>query len=294
LADDRHGNGAPDTGHDVAHGDRGDDTEARRPRATLRPVRAVGGAGRSSTAGDDAMMRCEFYPRDRGQHPPPVSPGYKTSVLRGPHKPLVALEPSLTEVTGPLFGADELGPLDHDLLHNHAQAGGSPIGERIIVHGRVLDENARPVPDALVEVWQANAGGRYRHVTDRYLAPLDPNFGGCGRTLTDETGYYFFRTVKPGAYPWRNNVGDWRPAHIHFSLIGAGLAQRLITQMYFEGDPLIRRCPIVATIPDPAAVDRLVARLDAKAAVPFDCLAYRFDIVLRGRRATLFENRLDG
>jgi protocatechuate 3,4-dioxygenase beta subunit len=162
------------------------------------------------------------------------------------------------------------------------------------VHGRVLDETGRGVPNTLVEIWQANAGGRYRHVNDRYLAPIDPHFGGCGRTLTDDQGSYFFRTVKPGAYPFRNFVNSWRPAHIHFSVFGTGLAQRLITQMYFEGDPLIRTDVIAHTIPDPEAIERLVARLDLSAAVPLDCLAYRFDIVLRGRRATLFENKLQG
>ena len=168
------------------------------------------------------------------------------------------------------------------------------MGERIIVHGRVLDENARPVPHTLVEVWQANAGGRYRHKKDSYLAPIDPNFGGCGRCLTDADGYYFFRTIKPGAYPWRNHVNNWRPAHIHLSVFGASFSQRLITQLYFEGDPLIPLCPIVQTIPDPAAIDQLVARLDMNASVPLDSIAYRFDIVLRGRRSTLFENRLEG
>ncbi|RYE84148.1 MAG: protocatechuate 3,4-dioxygenase subunit beta, partial [Hyphomicrobiales bacterium] len=163
-----------------------------------------------------------------------------------------------------------------------------------IVHGRVLDENGRGVPNTLVEVWQANAGGRYRHKKDSYLAPIDPNFGGCGRTLTDENGYYFFRTIKPGAYPWRNWVNNWRPAHIHVSVFGTAFSQRLITQMYFEGDPLIAKCPIIATIPDQRAIDQLIAPLDLNAAVPLDCLAYKFDIVLRGRRSTLFENRLEG
>jgi len=157
-----------------------------------------------------------------------------------------------------------------------------------------MDGTGRGVPHTLVEVWQANAGGRYRHVNDRYIAPIDPNFGGCGRALTDETGYYFFRTVKPGAYPFRNGINSWRPAHIHFSVFGEGFAQRLITQMYFEGDPLLRMDAIAGTVPDPAAVERLVARLDMNAAVPLDCLAYRFDIVLRGRRQTLFENKLQG
>jgi protocatechuate 3,4-dioxygenase, beta subunit len=150
------------------------------------------------------------------------------------------------------------------------------------------------VANTLVEVWQANAGGRYRHKKDMYLAPIDPNFGGCGRTMTDDQGYYFFRTVKPGAYPWRNWVNNWRPAHIHVSVFGTAFAQRLITQLYFEGDPLIAKCPIVQSIPDPQAIEQLTAVLDLNAAVPLDCLAYKFDIVLRGRRSTLFENRLEG
>ena len=235
----------------------------------------------------------EFYQRDWTRQPPALTPDYKTSVARSPRHALLSLENSLSEITGPVFGQGDIDPGDNDLITNYAKDG-DPIGERIIVHGRVLDENARPVPDTLVEIWQANAGGRYRHSKDTYLAPIDPNFGGCGRTLTDENGYYFFRTVKPGAYPWRNWVNSWRPAHIHFSVFGTAFAQRLITQMYFEGDPLIPHCPIVATIPDPAAIDQLIAPLDLDAAVPFDCLAYRFDIVLRGRRSTLFENRLEG
>ncbi|MTI43502.1 protocatechuate 3,4-dioxygenase beta subunit [Roseibium hamelinense] len=235
----------------------------------------------------------ELYARDRTQHPPALTEGYKTSVSRSPQKPLLSLEQTLSEVTGPVFRQSDLGPLDHDLIKNHAHDG-DPIGERIIVHGHVLDENGRGVPNTLVEVWQANAGGRYRHVNDRYLAPLDPNFGGCGRCMSDDNGYYYFRTIKPGAYPWRNHGNNWRPAHIHFSIFGSAFAQRLITQLYFEGDPLVDQCPIVQTIPDPQAIDRLVARLDMNSAIPFDCLAYRFDIVLRGRRSTLFENRLEG
>ena len=235
----------------------------------------------------------EFFQRDRSLHPPALTPAYKTSVLRSPRIPLWSLQTSLSEVTGPAFRPDELGPLDHDLIRNYAQDG-EPIGERILVHGRVQDETGRGVAHTLVEIWQANAGGRYRHVNDRYLAPIDPNFGGCGRTLTDAQGGYVFRTVKPGAYPFRNHVNSWRPAHIHVSVFGAGFAQRLITQMYFEGDPLIRHDVIAGTIPDPAALERLVAPLDLNAAVPLDCLAYRFDIVLRGRRSTPFENKLHG
>ena len=235
----------------------------------------------------------EFFQRNRDIQPPAFTPGYKTSVLRSPRKALLSLQHSLSEITGPVFGQDELDPLDNDLIKNYA-TDGDPIGQRIIVHGRVLDENGRPVPHTLIEVWQANAGGRYRHVNDHYVAALDPNFGGCGRCLSDEDGYYFFRTIKPGPYPWRNRVNDWRPAHIHLSIFGPAFITRLITQMYFEGDPLIPLCPIVNTIPDQDAIERLVAPLDMSASLPLDVRAYRFDIVLRGRRQTLFENKLEG
>ncbi|MDP5362874.1 MAG: protocatechuate 3,4-dioxygenase subunit beta, partial [Paracoccaceae bacterium] len=188
---------------------------------------------------------------------------------------------------------NDIDAIDNDLLRNYAKSG-DPIGERIIVHGRVLDEHGRPVRNTLVEIWQANAGGRYRHKKDTYLAAIDPNFGGCGRTLTDDNGYYSFRTVKPGAYPWRNWINSWRPAHIHFSVFGTAFAQRLITQMYFEGDPLIAKCPIVQAIPDQRAVDQLVAALDLNATIPLDSIAYKFDIVLRGSRSTFFENRPEG
>ncbi|MCI4662288.1 MAG: protocatechuate 3,4-dioxygenase subunit beta [Neomegalonema sp.] len=236
----------------------------------------------------------EFYQRDQGRHPPAFTPGYKTSVARSPRYSLISLQSSVSEITGPVFGHTDIDPIDNDLLNNYAKPGENPIGERIILHGRVLDENARPVPGTLVEIWQANAGGRYRHKKDTYLAPIDPNFGGCGRTLTDENGYFYFRTVKPGAYPWRNAVNHWRPAHIHVSVFGSGFVQRLITQCYFEGDPLIPVCPIVQTIPDPEAIEQLVAKLDLNATIPLDSIAYKFDIVLRGRRSTLFENRLEG
>ncbi|MEX6505498.1 protocatechuate 3,4-dioxygenase subunit beta [Jiella sp. M17.18] len=239
------------------------------------------------------MSDGSFYQRDRTWHPPAYTPGYKTSVTRSPQRALISLDNTISEMTGPVFGHGMIGELDNDLILNWAKDG-EPIGQRIIVHGRVLDEDGRGVPGALVEFWQANAGGRYRHKKETYLAPLDPNFGGCGRTITGEDGSYRFRTIKPGPYPWPNGPNDWRPAHIHFSIFGLGFAQRLITQMYFEGDPLIWQCPIVATIPDRAAVERLVAALDMANTVPMDARAYKFDIVLRGRRSTLFENRMEG
>ncbi|UWR39556.1 protocatechuate 3,4-dioxygenase subunit beta [Sulfitobacter sp. W074] len=239
------------------------------------------------------MSNGDLIQRDRLWHPPALTPDYKTSVARSPRHALLSLQSSDSELTGPTFGQGDIAEIDNDLILNYAKTG-DPIGERIIVHGRVLDENARPVPNTLVEIWQANAGGRYRHKKDSYLAPIDPNFGGCGRTLTDDNGYYVFRTVKPGAYPWRNWVNNWRPAHIHFSVFGTAFAQRLITQMYFEGDPLIAKCPIVQSIPEQRAVDQLVAALDLNASLPLDSIAYKFDIVLRGRRSTFFENRPEG
>lgn len=235
-----------------------------------------------------------FFQRDRLWHPPAFTPTYKTSVLRSPQKALLSLDNTISEITGPVFGHDMLGELDNDLIHNFAKPGESAIGERIIVYGRVLDERGKGVPGALLEFWQANAGGRYRHKKEGYIAALDPNFGGCGRTITNEDGNYAFRTIKPGPYPWPNGVNDWRPAHIHFSVFGHGFAQRLITQMYFEGDPLIPLCPIVRTIPDKAAIETLIAALDMQATIPMDARAYKFDIVLRGRRSSLFENRLEG
>ena len=221
----------------------------------------------------------EFYQRDRTLHPPAHTPGYKTSVARSPRYSMISLQNSVGEITGPVFGHNDIDAGDNDLIFNYAKPGESAIGERIILHGRVLDENGRPVPNTLVEIWQANAGGRYRHKKDTYLAPIDPNFGGCGRTLTDENGYYFFRTIKPGAYPWRNYVNSWRPAHIHLSVFGSGFVQRLITQLYFEGDPFLPICPIIQTIPDPEAVDQLIARLDLNATIPLDSVAYKLSLI---------------
>jgi len=235
-----------------------------------------------------------LMPRRREIHPRPYWPDYKTSVSRSPALPLLSMESTLSEETGPRFGHSLLGPLDNNLILNYGAADAPAIGERIRVFGRVMDERGRPVPEALVEIWQANAGGRYRHVKDTYFAPLDPNFGGCGRTITDAEGGYEFMTIRPGAYPWPNRANDWRPMHIHFSIFGHAFGQRLITQAYFQGDPLIDLCPIAATIQDRGQLDRLVAALDMQNARPMDYLAYKFDIVLRGRRQTRFENKPEG
>jgi protocatechuate 3,4-dioxygenase beta subunit len=230
----------------------------------------------------------DFCQRDTAAHPPAYAPGYKTSVLRSPRNALISIQQTLTERTGPLFRPEELGALDGDLIRNFAH-GGLPVGERVIVHGFVKDEFGRPVAGALIEVWQANASGRYRHKKDQYIGALDPNFGGCGRVLTDADGYYAYRTIKPGPYPWRNRINEWRPSHIHYSLCGDGWAQRLITQMYFEGDPLIDTCPIIRTIADEAQVRGLIALQDVPNFIEADSRCYRFDIVLRGRRRTWFE-----
>lgn len=241
--------------------------------------------------GKDPQPDAEFLMRDTTSHPNALAPAYKTSVLRSPRLALISLQQTLSEVTAPVFDAAELGPLDHDLILNAAKDG-LPIGERILVHGYVHDQLGRPVKNALVEVWQCNASGRYRHKNDQYIGALDPNFGGCGRTLTDANGYYFFRTIKPGPYPWRNRVNDWRPSHIHYAISGDGWAQRLITQMYFEGDPLIATCPILQIVPSEEQIRGLIALQDRSHFIALDSRAYRFDIVLRGQRATLFENHL--
>lgn len=235
-----------------------------------------------------------YIPRDRDWQPDALTPAYKTTIKRSPQAALLSFPSTLSEETSPVFGHSLLGELDNDLIHNFSPSGESAIGPRIIVHGRVLDEIGRPVRGALLEIWQANAGGRYRHKNESYLAPLDPNFGGCGRTITSEDGTYEFRTVQPGPYPWPNGMNDWRPAHIHFSVFGHGFAQRLITQMYFEGDPHIQLCPIVGALGSDEAAQALTASLDMNRTIPMDSRAFKFDIVLRGRRQSYFENRPEG
>ncbi len=228
-----------------------------------------------------------FLPRDWESHPPYIYPEYKSTPLRGPTKPLVALPQTLSELTGPVYGHEALGPLDDDLTRNGAKDG-EPLGERIVVSGRVMDEDGRPVMDALVEVWQANAAGRYNHKIDQHRAPIDPNFFGGGRCVTRDDGRYRFVTVKPGAYPWGNHANAWRPNHIHFSLFGPSFVTRLVTQMYFPGDPLLDLDPIYQGTPA-GARERLVAQFSLDLTEPDWALGYTFDIVLRGRGATPME-----
>lgn len=230
------------------------------------------------------------YRRDpAGTHPPLDFSDYTSTVLRHPRESLILLPQRLTELTGPVFGSDRPGPNDNDLTAQHA---GQPIGQRIIVHGRLVDGDGKPIPHSLVEIWQANAGGRYRHDRDRWNSALDPNFDGAGRTCTDAAGRYEFTTIKPGAYPWRNHHNAWRPAHIHFSLFGQAFTQRLVTQMYFPDDPLFFQDPVYNSVPEQAR-ERLVSRFDYQRSEPEQALAFEFDIVLRGHDATPFEDEED-
>jgi protocatechuate 3,4-dioxygenase beta subunit len=222
-----------------------------------------------------------------GNHPPLGFPGYKSTALRHPKQPLVLLPQRLTEVTGPLLGDDLISMADADLTTQHA---GEPQGQRIIVSGRVLDSGGRPVPDTLIEIWQTNAAGRYRHAREHHPAPLDPNFTGVGRAITDSGGRYRFITIQPGSYPWGNHHNAWRPAHIHYSLFGRAFTQRLVTQMYFPGDPLLPLDPIYNSVPDEKARARMVAEFSIDDTQPEWALAYRFDIVLRGRTQSVFED----
>jgi protocatechuate 3,4-dioxygenase beta subunit len=224
-----------------------------------------------------------------GTQPEHLFPRYASTVKRAPTQPLIVLPQTETELTSPAFGWGEVKRGDHDLTNQHA---GDPIGERIIVSGRVLDENGRPVPNTLVEVWQANSAGRYPHRVDQHDAPMDPNFTGCGRTLTDRQGRYRFVTIRPGEYPWRNHYNAWRPAHIHFSIFGRAFVQRLVTQMYFPGDPLLDEDPMYNCVPDERARRRLVSALDWESTIPEIALGYRWDIVLRGPEETPMENKM--
>jgi protocatechuate 3,4-dioxygenase beta subunit len=221
-----------------------------------------------------------------GTQPNHLHPPYVSSIKRAPAQPLIYLPHTLSEVTGPVFSPENIDAKAFDLTR---QRPGQPQGERIVVSGRVLDENGRTVPHTLVEIWQANSAGRYHHKVDQHDAPLDPNFTGCGHTLTDAEGRYRFVTIRPGKYPWQNHYNAWRPAHIHFSLFGPAFATRLMTQMYFPGDPLIPYDPIFNCTSDEKARNRLISIFDWETTIPSTALGYRFDIVLSGREGTPME-----
>ena len=233
------------------------------------------------------MSRDIQYSReDSNAQPPSLFPEYKSTTLRSPSAPLIRVPQTLTETTGPTGCWDKLmGRALADLTSQHA---GVPIGQRIVVSGRVLDENGKAIPDTVMEIWQANAAGRYIHVRDSWDAPIDPNFTGTGRMVTDEQGRYSFTTVRPGAYPWGNHHNAWRPAHIHLSLLGPAFASRLVTQLYFPDDPLIALDPIANSVPMPYRL-RLIARFDIESTQPARALGYKFDIALRGPLATPME-----
>jgi len=222
----------------------------------------------------------------RGIDPPYLFPDYRSTRLRAPDRPLILLPESMHDPTGPVYGESPPAETDSDLTRQHD---GEPLGERIIVTGTVRDGGGRPVPGSLIEIWQANAAGRYVHQRDQHPAPLDPNFTGAGRVLTDSEGRYRFTTIKPGAYPWRNHQNAWRPAHIHLSIFGRAFTERLVTQMYFPGDPLFAADPIFNAVREPAARERMISRFDWATTTEEWALGYRFDIVLGGRDATPFE-----
>ncbi len=227
-------------------------------------------------------------PIDLPDHPPYIYPPYASTPKRGPKDSLLPRVETLSELTGPVYGTDEVDESDADLTSN-ARVNGEPIGERIIVTGRVLDENNKPVPNTLVEVWQANSTGRYLHKNDQHDAPLDPNFTGAGRCITNDKGEYRFVTIRPGAYPWGNHYNAWRPAHIHFSVFGTNFLSRLVTQMYFPGDPLQPLDPIFNSIPDEAGRNRLISLYDHDVTEEMWALGFRFDIILAGTKMTPFE-----
>lgn len=228
----------------------------------------------------------QYSRHPQGSQPSLLHEPYRATIARAPRQPLILLPHTLTEITGPVYGHSDIGKTDNDLTRQHT---GEPMGERVIVTGRVLDSNGRPVPDALIEIWQANSAGRYLHARDNHPAPLDPNFSGAGRTLTDSNGAYRFVTIKPGPYPWLNHHNAWRPAHIHFSIFGRAFITRLVTQMYFPGDPLFDFDPIFQSVPDDKARQRMISAFDLETTEPQWATGYRFDIVLRGPEATPFE-----
>jgi protocatechuate 3,4-dioxygenase beta subunit len=244
----------------------------------------------TGTTSESGLVLPRYVREDAAMRTPLGYAAYRSTARRAPLHAPVDLPHRLTEITGPLLGEGRVTAADADLTRQHAD---EPQGQRIVVHGRVLDGDGRPVPHTLVEVWQTNAAGRYRHARDNWAAPLDPNFTGAGRVLTDADGRYRFLTIKPGIYPWGNHYNAWRPAHIHFSLFGRAFTQRLVTQMYFPDDPMFDHDPIFNSIPDEKARQRLIARFDLAETQPEWALAYQFDIVLRGSAATPSEDSHD-
>jgi protocatechuate 3,4-dioxygenase, beta subunit len=227
--------------------------------------------------------------RDWSVHPPYLSPSYKSTILRAPSQPLIPIKNKLTNLSGPVFSLDNLSPFDNDLTKNGVK-NGDPIGERIVVHGKILDQFGQPIKNTLVEIWQANAAGRYVHKVDQHAAPLDPNFLGAGRCITDNEGHYTFYTIKPGSYPWGNHPNAWRPNHIHFSLFGAGITSRLVTQMYFPGDPLLQYDPIYLEVPEKNRT-AMISSFELDLTEESFALGYKFDIILRGANQTPFEKQ---
>lgn len=219
---------------------------------------------------------------------------YKSSILRAPKNKKINFPSTVSEISGPSFNKDIIRKLDNDLTLNFSKKNQIPIGQKIIVHGKILDQFHNPLDGILIEIWQANSGGKYLHEKDKNDAPIDKNFAGCGRYITSNDGFYEFITIKPGAYPYPNRGIEWRPMHIHFSVFGKSFGQRLITQMYFQGDPLIKSCPMINSIPNPGAKKSLVGSLDLKKSKSDKVLTYKFDIILRGYNQTFFENRIEG
>ena len=240
------------------------------------------------------MKRISLLKKSSKNQPERFYPNYQSSILRAPKMNLIDFIPTNTEMTGPIFNKDIIGKLDNDLTVNFSKDGSKAIGQEIFVHGYVKDQYGKPQKNVMIEIWQANAGGKYRHQNDQSNVKLDENFSGCGRFITLSDGYYLFKTIQPGAYSFPNHGMKWRPMHIHFSLFGSSFAQRLITQMYFEGDPLISLCSIINAIPNKKSRNHLIAKLDLSKTESEKILGYKFDIILRGKNQTFFENRLEG
>jgi len=240
------------------------------------------------------MKNKSLLKRDFNYQPHIYYPNYKSSILRAPRKDKISFPSTISEVSGPVFSKDIIGKNDNNLILNFSKNNKSPIGHKIQVYGTVKDQFLKPVKGALIEIWQANASGKYMHPNDKTPTAIDPNFAGCGRYVTETNGSYEFFTIQPGPYPYPNRGIEWRPMHIHFSIFGESFGQRLITQMYFEGDPLIKLCPMVNSIPDDKIRKSLISKLDVSRAVSHNILAYKFDIILRGINQTYFENRKEG